>query len=1004
MKCHLVIFLGLVFSINCFPQLRENHLVAKYTQNNGLSSFNIRSIVQDPMGFTWVATQDGLNLFDGSVFTKYTYNNTNATKKILANDVRALVLDSLNHSVWALTSMGGINEIDYFTGEVIKSIKIKHLDNDDWSISMVLVKNQLWLGCMNSVKVYDIVSNKLVPAPAIPFKKNSNDDLFSIKTMCVDKKSGNIWAFLDYYGILIIGAQKNKVIDKIDIKQLFPEDQSPDLKFVSVLNSGLDSMVIGTTHGIKSVSYYNNNFAVGNVFKHIQQPPVFNKIAALASRGNILYISDNSHLYKFNQTLNTYKIISETSGAGADNWLSDIQCMYIDSTGNIWMGCKQGLAFLSLHQSPFKSFNNKIYSRSGLTHLYNVFPTVNGDLIIGQENGLLKYKAGTDSFLTIEKSKPFNFSFIDFKKNTVVSAGDGLFILKGSKLIPIADIYPELKQVSKCYINSSIAFGDSLCVLGSDNNRGIFLWNYKRRQLKVINNSSYPIKLRSNIINKIFKDDYGRVWILSDHGVDLISNNFTVVNYLNIVNPRTRDTLKLFFDICQAGNHFWLTSYGAGIVETDSNGKPLKFLNTGNGLCNDGVYGIFNTGNKNLVITSNNGLAVLNTTNDVFVNYYEQDGLHSNAFEENCGIVKDGKIYAGGLNGFTIIDPDLFFTNKIAPKLYFGTIKIDTKTNSINIKNLNISNVTIPNNVLQTTIWFSGLNYSNPNRVSYKYKIEELNNKWVDLGTQNFVNIIGLNPGNYTLLVKSANEDGIWNKIPVKLTLQLLPKWYQTWWFKLAIASLVCLILHGVYLYRVKQLKVQQQIRRHIANDLHDDLGSSLNSIKMFTHLAISEKQNASYLTEIETLITQTAAGLRDMLWVLEDSRDNLGELMARIKKFALPIAEANKINLQCDVDDAISNQNISKTEKRNLLLIAKEALNNSFKYSHCNNIQIWFKADNKKKLQVTITDDGLGFDTTAQTAGYGLNNLKYRAEQINYRCQISSSPNNGTVLTMEKT
>ena len=148
------------------------------------------------MGFTWVATQDGLNLFDGNTFTEYTYNNVNATKKILANDVRTLVLDSLNHSVWALTSMGGINQIDYFTGDVTRSIKIKHVDNDDWSISMVLVKNQLWLGCMNSIKVYDITNNKWLLPPAIPFKKTVMMICSQLKQCVLTKKAAISGLFL----------------------------------------------------------------------------------------------------------------------------------------------------------------------------------------------------------------------------------------------------------------------------------------------------------------------------------------------------------------------------------------------------------------------------------------------------------------------------------------------------------------------------------------------------------------------------------------------------------------------------------------------------------------------------------------------------------------------------------------------------------------------------------------------------------------------------------------
>lgn len=975
--------------------------MVKYTQNEGLSSFNIRAVLQDPMGFTWVATQDGLNLFDGKTFIKYTYNSNITNKKILANDVRALVLDSLNHSVWALTSMGGINEIDYLTGNVIRSVKIEHVDNDDWSISMVLVNNQLWLGCMNSIKLYDIKKGRWLPAPSIPLTKNKNDDLFSIKTMCVDKESGNVWAFLDYYGVLVINPKKNKVVSKIDVNGLLDDKDSPDLRFVAVLNSGPGSMIIGSTHGIKAISCNNDKLTVGSVFKPSLQLPAFNKISALARYGNYLYISDNSHFYKFSLTANSYKVISEMNNA--NDWLSDVQNMCVDPGGNIWMGCKQGLAFLSLNQSPFKSFSNKTYTRSGLTLVYNVTPSLAGDIIIDQENGLLKYQPATNKFSTIDRSKPFNFSFTDFAKNTVVSAGNGLFILEGKALIPIAAVHPELKPVSNSLVNSSVMVGDSLCVLGSDNNRGVFLWNYKKKTLKIINNSSRPVKLRSNIVNKIFKDSGGRIWVLSDHGIDIISNNFSKISYLDIVNRRSRDTLNLFFDICQTGKNFWLTSYGNGIVQIDSSGRPLRFLNTGNGLCNDGVYCIFNGPNNNLLITSNNGLSVLNTATSTFTNYYEQDGLHSNAFEENSGVAADGKIYAGGLNGFTVIDPALLFTNKVPPRLYFNTIKIDTKDSSISVKNININKLTVPNDVLQTTISFSGLNYSNPGRVRYKYRFEEQNSKWIALGTQNFLNIIGLAPGSYTLLVQAANEDGVWTREPIKLTLLFLPKWYQTWWFKLAVVCIISLVLYGVYLYRIKQIKVQQQIRRGIANDLHDDLGSSLTSIKIFTHLAIAEKQNSTYLTEIETLITQTAAGLRDMLWVLEDSRDNLGDVMDRIKKFAIPLANANKVTLHCRVDEAISTHSVSKTEKRNLLLIAKEALNNSFKYSQCSNIQILFNAGNGNKFRVTIADDGVGFDTTKEGSGYGLNNLKYRAEQIHYKCRIISSPNNGTTLIVEK-
>jgi hypothetical protein len=117
----------------------------------------------------------------------------------------------------------------------------------------------------------------------------------------------------------------------------------------------------------------------------------------------------------------------------------------------------------------------------------------------------------------------------------------------------------------------------------------------------------------------------------------------------------------------------------------------------------------------------------------------------------------------------------------------------------------------------------------NPGRVTYQYRIKERSAKWGNLGTQNFVNLIGLNPGTYTLEVKAANEDGVWCA-PKSLTLIFLPKWYQTLWFDFVVAMALVGLMYAFYRYRIRQLKKQQQIRVDIASDLHDDIGSALKN------------------------------------------------------------------------------------------------------------------------------------------------------------------------------
>ncbi|MEO6977667.1 MAG: triple tyrosine motif-containing protein, partial [Mucilaginibacter sp.] len=399
----------------------------------------------------------------------------------------------------------------------------------------------------------------------------------------------------------------------------------------------------------------------------------------------------------------------------------------------------------------------------------------------------------------------------------------------------------------------------------------------------------------------------------------------------------------------------------------------------------------------------NNGLALYHIKKQNFKNYYIENGLQSNSFEEVTATIYHNKIYAGGVNGFTVIDPSKLVVKKSTPVFYYenAEIKLNNSQNIVNTS-LDIKTLTIPSSWLQTSISFIGINFDDPKRVTYNYRIKEIETNWINNNNRDLINIIGLPPNTYTIEVRAANEDGYWSN-PKTLIVTIEPKWFETWWFKFLFTAAICGILYAIYSYRIKQIKIQQRIRKDIASDLHDDLGSTLNSIKIFTHLAIEKKSNVSYLNEIEKLITSTTAGLRDMLWVLEDSRDNVDELMERILNFAIPIAHANQINFEHRVEQGLGNQSISKTEKRNLLLIAKEAINNCFKYAECQKIKIEIKPGGNNKFSLSISDDGVGFNLAEKSKGYGLNNMRYRAEQINYLLRFDSSPGNGTSITVEK-
>jgi len=453
-------------------------------------------------------------------------------------------------------------------------------------------------------------------------------------------------------------------------------------------------------------------------------------------------------------------------------------------------------------------------------------------------------------------------------------------------------------------------------------------------------------------------------------------------------------------DACEANGYYWIAAYGEGIFQVDKNLQLLKIISTETGMLSTGLFTVTPINDSLLFSATDNGLNILNVKNFKSKTYFQSDGLNSSAAWLGCK--KNGIVYVGGDRGFTMIYPQNITSNTQAPQLYFDNIKIETKHTSIDSSNLYFTDYTIPSDFLQATVSFSGINYSNPSRTSYAYRIKEEGEKWIDLGTQNFVPLIGFSPGTYTLEVKAANEDGVWCE-PKTLVLTFKPKWYQTWWFDLLVALITASLIYGFYRYRLMQIRKQHQIRKEIAEDLHDDIGATINSVKIFTHLAETSKEKQKYFTNIKEALTHATTGLRDMIWVLDDSGDTITDLVYRLKMFAQPVSEASDISISFTEDQSANNITLNKTEKRNLLLISKEAINNSIKYAECENIKVTFlKLQNKTAL--TIEDDGKGFAEEKIVHGNGLNNMQQRARQIHYRITFESEEGKGTkIIVMKK-
>jgi signal transduction histidine kinase len=216
------------------------------------------------------------------------------------------------------------------------------------------------------------------------------------------------------------------------------------------------------------------------------------------------------------------------------------------------------------------------------------------------------------------------------------------------------------------------------------------------------------------------------------------------------------------------------------------------------------------------------------------------------------------------------------------------------------------------------------------------------------------------------------------------------------------IGGFAILLLAAAFLFRLNQIKREHLIRTKLAKDLHDDLGSTLNSIKVYTNLALIKKEE-QHLQHIKESTQEAIGGVRDIIWVMDDHKDNVADLLVRLRQFAIPLCEANGIHYIQQVNDEASSYKLRQEEKKNLYLIIKEAINNTIKYARANEVLLTMSLSSKRKLFIQIKDNGLGFDLMQASEGNGLKNMKFRAEQIGYYFTIDSVINQGTIIELKK-
>ena len=397
------------------------------------------------------------------------------------------------------------------------------------------------------------------------------------------------------------------------------------------------------------------------------------------------------------------------------------------------------------------------------------------------------------------------------------------------------------------------------------------------------------------------------------------------------------------------------------------------------------------------------------------------DGLPSlecsDGYQPACLRANDGRLWFSTAKGVVSVDPDELTTGSSPPPVVIEELRVDGETLASTA-----GKITVPPGHKHFEFHFTSPTFDAPDKTRFRYRIDGLDNDWVDADVQRTAHYGHLTPNQYRFHVIACNSDGVWNKTGATIEFTVQPYFYQTRLFLVLTAALV---LGGVAavvrtiaarkyqreLARLEQQHAIERDRARIAKDIHDDIGAGLTQITLLSELARREPAQAgAQLDRISDAARDLTRSMDEIVWAVDPQHDTLASLMDYISAYTEDFLRTAEIRCRIDLPAALPTMQVDAELRYNLFLALKEALNNAVKHSHASEVWLRLKLE-PKSFTLVVEDNGRGFQGVngeASTAsaerlysGSGLANLKKRLEFIGGRCVVHSSTGQGTKVEM---
>jgi signal transduction histidine kinase len=348
------------------------------------------------------------------------------------------------------------------------------------------------------------------------------------------------------------------------------------------------------------------------------------------------------------------------------------------------------------------------------------------------------------------------------------------------------------------------------------------------------------------------------------------------------------------------------------------------------------------------------------------------------------------------------IEPARVHTNPVAPPVVIEQLIADGQSVDP------YSRVEIPFRGHDLQITYTGVSLMVPERVQFRYRMENLDSHWIDAGTRRNKDYTNLRPGHYKFQVIASNNDGLWNGTGASIALRVDPYFYQTTWFLALCLTSLALAIWCAHLLRVRSVVSRIELisaeRVRFSRELHDSLLQGFSGVVYLLEAAARQFDAAPDLSKqrLERALDQADQSLREARQMIVSMRipalDN-STLPEALRAITTDMMAELPLEFQFELKGRV-HQGPYDVEA-NLFLIAREAVTNALNHSEAKRIRLEMFYS-PKQLRITIQDDGTGFDTAmamAKAGHWGFRGMRERARQIGAELNVTTAPGSGTTI-----